>query len=485
MDNKKQVRTRFAPSPTGYMHIGNLRTALYAFLFARASKGTFILRIEDTDQKRYVTGAVDVIYNTLKTAQISHDEGPDMGGEYGPYVQSERLDLYKKYAHELVNSGHAYYCFCGKDEAEEETNSLAGYNRHCRNLTQQEIQDNLNSGKPYVIRQKMPLVGTTVYEDIVFGKIKVQNSTLEDQILLKSDGFPTYNFANVIDDHLMKVTHILRGSEFIPSTPKYVLLYESFGWEVPQFAHLPLIMGKDSEGNVTKLSKRYGATSFEELVKEGYLPEAIINYIALLGWSPKSEREIFSIQDLQEIFDLKDISKSPSIFDYKKLAWLNSEYIKALSDEELLEVLKNYVHNLPNELLPKWNKLVSLFKERLEKLTDINVLISDMLSTPEYETELLLNEKNKVTYQNAKETLLVVKQTLESVDSWTYDNLHQVLFDLKDKLGVKIGFLMWPLRIALTGKKFSPSATEYLFGLGKQESYSRIDMAINKINTIL
>ncbi len=480
------VRTRFAPSPTGYMHIGNLRTALYGYLFAKTHNGVYVLRIEDTDQKRYVAGATEIIYRSLKEAKIFHDEGPDKGGNYGPYIQSERRSLYQDYAKKLVELGHAYYCFCGKDEHddhEEEGNepSLSGYNRKCRNLSAETVKKNLESGMPYVIRQKMPLVGTTSFDDIVFGKVKVQNSTLEDQVLLKSDGLPTYNFANVIDDHLMAITHVLRGTEYIPSTPKYVLLYEAFGWEVPNFAHLPIIRGKDAQGNVAKLSKRFGATSFEDLVKEGYLPEAIVNYIVLLGWSPKSEREIFSIDELKTMFELTDVSKSPSIFDYKKLRWMNSVYLKALSDEKLGALLKPFATNLPKEMESKWNFIVKVNKERLERLSDIQTLLSDMLTRTEYEAELLTNEKNKVGYQEAKQNMLLAKEALEKETVWEHDHLHDVLLALVEQMGCKIGYFMWPVRIALTGRKTSPSATEYMFCLGKEETLARLTIALEKL----
>ena len=322
------VRTRFAPSPTGFMHVGNLRTALYEYLIAKSQGGTFVLRIEDTDRERLVEGAVDVIYNTLEKVGLRHDEGPDIGGEYGPYVQSERKDTYRPFAEQLVKEGKAYYCFCDKERLEslhQESGEFGGYDRHCRNLPEEEVQKLLDAGVPYVIRQKMPIEGSTTFVDAVYGEITIENSELEDQILLKSDGYPTYNFANVIDDHLMHITHVVRGCEYLTSTPKYNLLYEAFGWEVPTYVHLPLIMGKDAEGNVSKLSKRHGATGFDDLVQEGYLPEVITNYIALLGWCPKDNREVFTLEELCENFSIDGISKSPSVFDYDTLTWFNGE----------------------------------------------------------------------------------------------------------------------------------------------------------------
>ena len=327
----KKVRTRFAPSPTGYMHIGNLRTALYAYLYAKAEHGTFILRIEDTDRARYVADAVEFINRTLKLAQIIPDESPALGGPYAPYVQSERMDIYKKYAEELVKLGKAYYCFCDPDE-DHSTGKFGGYDRTCRDLPQEVIDEHLKNGDPYVIRQKMPLDGETTYFDVLHGNISIPNEELEDQVLLKRDGMPTYNFANVIDDHLMDVTHIIRGAEFITSTPKHVLLYQSYGWEIPTFIHLAPVMGKNADGSTSKLSKRHGATSFDDLVKMGYLPQAIVNYVALLGWSPKdTNQEIFSMDELISHFSLDGLSKSPAVFDYAKLGWVNGEYFKAMT----------------------------------------------------------------------------------------------------------------------------------------------------------
>ena len=385
-----KIRTRFAPSPTGFMHVGNLRTALYEYLTAKHEGGTFVLRIEDTDRERYVEGATQVIYDTMKLAGLEHDEGPDIGGEFGPYVQSERLSMYKPYAEQLVEQGKAYRCFCTKERLEalkENAPEGTGYDRHCRDLSPEEIQKNLDAGMPYVIRQKMPLTGSTSYHDLVYGDITFPNEDLDDQVLIKTDGFPTYNFANVIDDHTMGITHVVRGSEYLSSTPKYNLLYEAFGWllyeafgwEIPTYIHLPLIMGKsvDEEGNevISKLSKRHGSTGFMDLVNEGYLPEAIINYIALLGWAPKDTREIFSLPELIEAFDINGISKSPAVFDYDKLSWVNQEHIKAMSDEEFLKHAKPFYDEAGVD--PScYALLAELLKPRIAKFNEITEKLS-------------------------------------------------------------------------------------------------------------
>ena len=360
------------------MHVGNLRTALYEYLTAKHENGTFVLRIEDTDRERYVEGATQVIYDTMKLAGLEHDEGPDIGGEYGPYVQSERLSMYKPYAEQLVEQGKAYRCFCTKERLEalkENAPEGTGYDRHCRDLSAEEIQKNLDAGMPYVIRQKMPLTGSTSYHDLVYGDITFPNEDLDDQVLIKTDGFPTYNFANVIDDHTMGITHVVRGSEYLSSTPKYNLLYEAFGWEIPTYIHLPLIMGKsvDEEGNevISKLSKRHGSTGFMDLINEGYLPEAIINYIALLGWAPKDTREIFSLKELIEAFDINGISKSPAVFDYDKLSWVNQEHIKAMSDEEFLEHAKPFYDEAGVDA-SCYELLAELLKPRIAKFTDVH-----------------------------------------------------------------------------------------------------------------
>ena len=355
-----EVRTRFAPSPTGFMHVGNLRTALYEYLVAKSQGGKFVLRIEDTDRERLVEGAQDVIYKTLEQVGLQHDEGPDVGGAYGPYIQSQRKDLYKPYAQQLVKEGKAYYCFCTKERLESLHNEegIGGYDRHCRDLPQEEVQRLLDAGTPYVIRQKVPLTGSTTFEDAVFGSITIENKEIEDQVLLKADGYPTYNFANVIDDHLMHITHVVRGSEYLTSTPKYNLLYEAFGWEIPTYVHLPLIMGKNEDGSVSKLSKRHGSTSFEGLVAEGYLPQVITNYIALLGWAPKDNQEIFSLAELEQAFSIDGISKSPAVFDYDKLNWFNAEYIKAMGEEEFTAHAMPYYKEVFGEQEKPWDCLL-------------------------------------------------------------------------------------------------------------------------------
>ena len=481
-----KVRTRFAPSPTGFMHVGNLRTALYEYLIAKSLGGTFVLRIEDTDQERKVEGAVDIIYNTLKSAKLIHDEGPDIGGDYGPYVQSERKDIYLPYAQQLVDEGKAYYCFCTKERLDSlRANSDdpgAGYDRHCRNLPKDEVQRLLDSGTPYVIRQKMPLEGSTTFEDAVFGTITVDNSELQDQILIKADGYPTYNFANVIDDHTMNITHVVRGCEYLSSTPKYNLLYEAFGWEIPTYVHLPLIMGKNDDGSISKLSKRHGATSFEDLVKAGYLPEAIINYIALLGWCPKDNREMFTIEELIENFSIDGISKSPAVFDYDKLEWFNGEYIKAMSVEKFAEISMPYFKQaVPSKELD-WVKVASILQQRTTKLTQIPEKISFFEKQPEYEKDLFVNKKSKTTLENSAPLLKAAIEALDSMPQWTHDSIHDCLIELAQKLEVKNGTVMWPVRIAASGMAVTPGgAVEILDILGKEESMQRLHNGLAKL----
>ena len=382
-----EVRTRFAPSPTGFMHVGNLRTALYEYLVAKSQGGKFVLRIEDTDRERLVEGAQDVIYKTLEQVGLQHDEGPDVGGAYGPYIQSQRKDLYKPYAQQLVKEGKAYYCFCTKERLESLHNEegIGGYDRHCRDLPQEEVQQLLDAGTPYVIRQKVPLTGSTTFEDAVFGSITIENKEIEDQVLLKADGYPTYNFANVIDDHLMHITHVVRGSEYLTSTPKYNLLYEAFGWEIPTYVHLPLIMGKNEDGSVSKLSKRHGSTSFEGLVAEGYLPRVITNYIALLGWAPKDNQEIFSLAELVRAFSIDGISKSPAVFDYDKLNWFNAEYIKAMGEEEFTAHAMPYYKEVFGEEEKPWGVLYFRpLPARITKFQEIPGLLHFLQALPDY-----------------------------------------------------------------------------------------------------
>ncbi len=480
------VRTRFAPSPTGFMHVGNLRTALYEYLIAKSLGGTFVLRIEDTDQERKVEGAVDIIYNTLKKAKLYHDEGPDIGGQYGPYVQSERKDIYMPYAKQLIENDKAYYCFCSKERLDSLRNNSdeigAGYDRHCRNLSKEEVQEKLDSGVPFVIRQKMPLTGTTTFKDAVFGEISVDNSELQDQILIKADGYPTYNFANVIDDHTMNITHVVRGSEYLSSTPKYNLLYEAFGWEIPTYIHLPLIMGKNDDGSVSKLSKRHGATSFEDLVNEGFLPEAIINYIALLGWCPKDNREMFTIEELVENFSIDGISKSPAVFDYEKLEWFNSEYIKAMPVEQFAEVAKPYFRKALDTERFDCVKLASILQQRTVRLSEIPEKIAFFEKLPEYEKELFVNKKSKTNLDNSGEMLSSAINALSGISDWNHDTIHDCLIDLAARLGVKNGTVMWPVRIAASGMTVTPGgAVEILDILGKEESMRRLELGLKKL----
>ena len=485
-----RIRTRFAPSPTGYMHIGNLRTALYAYLFAKANKGDFLLRIEDTDQKRFVSDAVDFINRTLAAAHIVPNEGPDIGGEYGPYIQSQRLDIYKKYAEELIAKGHAYRCFCTdcseqQHEAQEagEAKAFGGYNRACRDLPQATIDQYLAEGRPYVIRQKMPLTGETSFTDAVHGHISFKNEELEDQVILKQDGMPTYNFANVIDDHLMHISHVIRGTEFITSTPKHVLLYQFFGWEPPAFIHLPPVMGKNEDGSVSKLSKRHGATGFSQLVDMGYLPEAITNYVALLGWSPKSEQEIFTMDELIKRFSLEGLSKSPAVFDYNKLDWVNGEYFKAMSDADFAAGAKSFAGELADKLgQDKWQYLAGLLRTRVSRYNQVAEQIGFFSQLPDYDVELFTNKRNKVNPEKAAEILPVVISILEKVQDWTPEGIDAVLQPGVAESGIKMGTFMWPARIALSGQKVTPGGvTELLYILGREESFRRLQLGLEKV----
>ena len=480
------VRTRYAPSPTGFMHIGNLRTALYEYLIAKSNEGKFVLRIEDTDQERYVEGAVDAIYSTLKKVGLKHDEGPDIGGEYGPYVQSERMDLYKPFAEKLVKEGKAYYCFCSKERLEglrdASNKEFSGYDRHCRDLPCDEVRKLLASGVPYVIRQKMPLDGETIFTDLVYGEVTTPNNELDDQILIKADGYPTYNFANVVDDHLMSITHVVRGSEYLSSTPKYNLLYEAFGWKIPKYVHLPLIMGKNADGSTSKLSKRHGATSFEDLVREGYLPEAIVNYIALLGWCPKDNREMFSLSELEKEFFVEGISKSPSVFDYDKLNWFNSEYIRSKSLEEFEKISMPYFKTAKVDNFDT-KKISAILQKRVTKLTEIPALIDFFVELPEYDVEAFVNKKSKTTVENSKFVLNHALSEFEKIQTWDFDSIHDLLIDMAKRLELKNGTVMWPVRIAVSGKTVTPGgAIEILEILGKEESLRRIRVGLSKIS---
>ena len=475
-----EVRTRFAPSPTGYLHVGGLRTALFTYCIAKKAGGKFILRIEDTDQERYVEGANEVIYRTLRAVGLNWDEGPDVGGDYGPYIQTERRGIYKEYAEKLVQLGGAYYCFCDKERLQElkAVQEASGvnpmYDRHCRNLSPEEIKAKLDAGMPYVIRQKIPLEGTTTFHDVLYGDITVDNATLDDQILLKTDGLPTYNFANVVDDHLMGITHVVRGNEYLASAPKYTLLYKAFGWEEPMYIHVEHIM-RDKQH---KLSKRDGDASYEDLINKGYLSEAIVNYIALLGWSPKGEREIFSLPELIEEFDISGLSKSPAIFDPLKLRAINGEYIRAMSPDEFARIAEPYIRETCKGDFDI-KKIAALLQPRTEVLTDIPAQVDFLDEMPEYDLSLYENKKMKTNREASLEVLEKVLPALENITDWNFDVLHDVLFNLIAEMGVKNGYLLWPVRVAITGKQFTPGgAVEAADIIGKAETLSRMKRSI-------
>ena len=479
-----KLRTRFAPSPTGYMHVGNLRTALYAYLLTKSQGGDFILRIEDTDQERYVEGAVDIIYNTLNATGLKWDEGPDIGGDFGPYIQSERRDIYKKYAKQLVNDGKAYYCFCDKERLDEVRLSCEvrkvppKYDRFCLGLSKDEVQQKLDAGTPYVIRQNMPQKGTTSFDDAVFGKITVENSTLDDNVLLKSDGLPTYNFANVVDDHLMEITHVIRGNEYLSSTPKYNLLYEAFGWEIPTYIHCSPVM-KDSK---QKLSKRNGDASYDDLIAKGFLKDAVLNYIALLGWSPQGEREKFTLDEMITAFDIKGISKSPAIFDEAKLLWLNGEYLRELSPEQFHKKALPYYDGIITRPSINTVKISELLQKRCEKLSDIPEQVDFFDKLPEYSTELFVNKKMKTDELVSKESLIETAKVIKELDDWSVTVIHDALIALVERMGVKNGMILFPLRVAISGKAFTPGGgIELAEILGKEESLKRIESAIKKL----
>ena len=471
---KGKVRTRFAPSPTGYMHVGNLRTALYTWLIARHNQGTFILRIEDTDQGRLVEGATDVIYRTMAECGLTHDEGPDIGGPVGSYIQSERRDLYLPYAQLLVEKGAAYYCFCEKAESEEDTGDFNRAADPCRDLSAEEVAANLAAGKPYVIRQRIPQEGTTTFHDVSFGDITVENKTLDDQVLLKRDGLPTYNFANVVDDHLMGITHVVRGSEYLSSAPKYNLLYEAFGWEIPTYVHCSPVM-RDAHN---KMSKRHGDPSYEDLKAQGYLTDAILNYVTLLGWSPKGERseqEIFTMDELVEAFDIAGISKSPAIFDIEKLTYFNATYLRALAPEKFAEVAEPYIRQAVKNPAIDSAAIAALLQARCEKLTDIPEKVDFFDALPEYDVEFFTNKKSKTNPEVSLEMLNQAIPALEAIETWTNESVHDTLISLAEKLGVKNATLMWPVRIAAAGKLVTPGgAVEVCHILGKEETLRRL-----------
>lgn len=472
-----EVRTRFAPSPTGYMHLGNLRTALYTYLFARRNGGKFILRIEDTDQEREVEGAVDLIYKSLAVAGLSHDEGPDVGGPCGPYVQSERKDMYLPYAKQLVESGHAYYCFCTKerlDEARAEAEKKGEtfkYDKHCLNLSKEEIQAKLDAGEPYVIRQNIPTTGKAGFDDVIYGHVEVDCDTLDDNILIKADGLPTYNFANVIDDHLMGITHVMRGNEYLSSAPKYNLLYEAFGWQPPVYVHLTPVMANAQR----KLSKRKGDPSFEDLLNQGYLTEAIINYLVLLGWSPRGEREFYTLKELEEVFDLEGLSKSPSIFDTVKLNWFNAEYIRKLSPEEYLEKATPWLEKVLDPEKFDFKRLGELLQSRTEVFNQLPEMVGFLKEMPEFGEELYTNKKQKTNPEIARTALNFVKPVLEGIEDWTEENIHDRVMEAIPQTGMKNGQVLWPLRIAISGQMSTPGgAFEIAYLLGKEETLSRL-----------
>ncbi len=480
-----KVRTRFAPSPTGRMHVGNLRSALYEFLIAKHEGGDFMLRIEDTDQERFVEGAVDIIYRTMAKTGLQHDEGPDKDGGYGPYVQSERMKtgIYMKYAKELVEKGEAYYCFCDKERlASLKTEVVEGkeimlYDKHCLGLSKEEVEANLAAGKPFVIRQNIPNEGTTTFHDELYGDITVENAELDDMILIKSDGYPTYNFANVVDDHTMHITHVVRGNEYLSSAPKYQRIYDAFGWESPVYIHLPLI----TDENHKKLSKRSGHSSFEDLLEQGFLTEAIVNYIALLGWSPEDNREIFTLDELIKEFDYHRISKSPAVFDYTKLKWMNGEYIKAMDFDAFYEMAEPYIRAVIKKDLDL-KKIAAMVKTRIEVFPDIAEHIDFFEELPEYDIAMYTHKKMKTNEETSLAVLTEVLPLLEAQEDFSNDALYQTLLKYVEEKGVKNGYVMWPIRTAVSGKQMTPGgATELMEVLGKEESIARIQKGISML----
>lgn len=480
-----KVRTRFAPSPTGKMHVGNLRTALYAYLIAKHEDGDFILRIEDTDQERFMEGALEIIYHTLEETGLIHDEGPDKDGGAGPYVQSERQaqGLYLQYAKQLVEKGEAYYCFCDKDRLDSLKQEVAGkeiiaYDKHCLHLSKEEAKANLAAGKPYVIRQNIPKEGTTRFQDEIYGIIEVPNAELDDMILIKSDGYPTYNFANVVDDHLMGITHVVRGNEYLSSAPKYNRLYEAFGWEVPVYVHCPLITNEEHK----KLSKRSGHSSYEDLIDQGFLTEAIVNYVALLGWCPQDNQEIFNLADLIKAFDYRHMSKSPAVFDMTKLKWMNAEYIKAMDFDTFYEKAIPYLKaTITREV--DYKKIAEMVKTRIELFPDVPALIDFFQEVPEYDTAMYTHKKMKTNAETSLEVLKEILPVLEAQQDYSNDALYQTILNFVTEKGCKNGYIMWPVRTAVSGKQMTPAgATEIMEVLGKEESINRIQAAIQKLS---
>ena len=483
-----KVRTRFAPSPTGRMHVGNLRTALYAYLITKHEDGDFILRIEDTDQERLVEGAVEIIYRTLEKTGLIHDEGPDKDKGFGPYVQSDRQKsgIYLEYAKKLIEKGEAYYCFCDKDRLATLNQVIDGkeinvYDKHCLSLSKEEVEAKLAAGVPYVIRQNNPTTGTTTFQDEIYGDITVDNSELDDMILIKSDGFPTYNFANVVDDHLMGITHVVRGNEYLSSSPKYNRLYEAFGWEVPVYVHCPLITDEEHH----KLSKRCGHSSYEDLIEQGFISEAILNFVALLGWSPSGNEEIFSLDELIKAFDYRHMSKSPAVFDYTKLKWMNGEYMKAMEFDKFYEMAEPYLKKVITKDL-NLKKIAEMVKTRIEVFPDICEHIDFFEELPEYSIDMYTHKKMKTDAASSLEVLKEVLPLFEAQEDYSNDALYSLLMNYVEKKGCKNGFALWPVRTAVSGKQMTPcGATEMMEILGKEESVERIKKGIEKLENAI
>ena len=480
-----KVRTRFAPSPTGRMHVGNLRTALYAFLVAKHENGDFLLRIEDTDQERFVEGATEIIYNTLKDTGLVHDEGPDIGGPVGPYVQSDRqkAGIYMDHAKLLIERGEAYYCFCTQERLNSLKRTVNGeeimtYDKHCLHLSKEEIEANLAAGKPFVIRQNNPSEGTTTFHDEIYGDISVDNAELDDMVLIKSDGFPTYNFANVVDDHLQQITHVVRGNEYLSSSPKYNRLYEAFGWEIPVYVHCPTITNEEHK----KLSKRSGHSSYQDLIDQGFVSEAVVNFVALLGWSPENDQEIFSLDELIKEFNYKKISKSPAVFDMVKLRWMNSEYIKKMDFDKFYEMAEPYIKKVITRDLDL-KKIAGMVKTRIEVFPDIEGHIDFFETLPEYDPQMYVHKKMKTTMESSLKVLTDVLPILEAQEDYSNDALYAALSAYVSETGVKTGFVMWPIRTAVSGKQMTPAgATEIMEVLGKEESLKRIKAGIELLS---
>ena len=479
-----KVRTRYAPSPTGRMHVGNLRTALYAYLIAKHDGGDFLLRIEDTDQERFVEGATEIIYRTLEKTGLIHDEGPDKDGGAGPYVQSQRqaAGIYLEYAQKLVEKGEAYYCFCTQERLDTLKTAVEGqeimtYDKHCLRLSKEEIEASLAAGRPYVIRQNNPQEGTTTFHDEIYGDITVENAELDDMVLIKSDGYPTYNFANVVDDHLMGISHVVRGNEYLSSSPKYNRLYDAFGWEVPVYVHCPLITNEEHK----KLSKRSGHASYEDLIEQGFVSAAVVNYVALLGWSPEDNQEIFSLAELVQKFDYRNMSKSPAVFDVTKLKWMNGEYLKAMDPDTFYQMAEPYLRAVITKDLDL-KKIAGMVKTRIEVFPDIAGQIDFFETLPEYDVEMYTHKKMKTNTENSLEVLREILPLLEAQDDYSNDALYGVLSGYVEKKGCKTGFVMWPVRTAVSGKQMTPAgATEIMEVLGKVESLARIRSGIEKL----